>query len=53
MNSAIHGATDQQIAACEMQVDPDGLEAKLLAELESASAPKGRTIVAFALVPAQ
>jgi Fe-S-cluster containining protein len=48
-----HGATDQQIAACEMQVDPDGVEAKLLAELESASAPKGRTIVAFALAPAR
>jgi hypothetical protein len=44
-----HGATDAQIAACEMQVDPDGLESKLLHELESESAPKGRTIVAFTL----
>jgi Fe-S-cluster containining protein len=44
-----HGATDEQIAACEMQVDPDGLESKLLDELESGAGCKGRTIVAFCL----
>jgi Fe-S-cluster containining protein len=44
-----HGATDAQIAACEMQVDPDGLESELLHQLESGNAPKGRTIVAFTL----
>ena len=38
------GASDEEIAACEVEVDPEGVEAKLLEEL----AP-GRTIVAFAL----
>jgi len=47
-----HGATDQQIAACEMQVDPDGLESRLLDELESESGSKGRTIVASCLAQA-
>jgi Fe-S-cluster containining protein len=44
-----HGATDEQIAACEMEVDPDGLESELLSEIESETGAKGRTIVAFAL----
>jgi Fe-S-cluster containining protein len=44
-----HGATEDQIAACEMPVDPDGLEAKLVEELERQGRP-GRTIVAFALI---
>ena len=44
-----HGATDEQIAVCEMQVDPDGLESQLLEQLESESGSKGRTIVAFCL----
>ena len=48
-----HGATDAQIAACEMEVDPDGLESELLQRLESESAPKGRTIVAFCLATSQ
>ncbi|HEY1731928.1 MAG TPA: YkgJ family cysteine cluster protein [Terriglobales bacterium] len=43
-----HGATEEEIAACEMPVDPDGLEAKLLEEL-GRSEPGGQTIVAFAL----
>jgi Fe-S-cluster containining protein len=38
-----HGATDEQIAACQVQVDPDGLEDKLL------EGEGGQTIVAFAL----
>lgn len=42
-----HGATDEQIAACEMVVAPDGLEAKLLAKLEKTRGPRGRTMVAF------
>ena len=29
-----HGASDQQIAACEMVPDPDNLEEKLIAEVE-------------------
>src|SRR6266576_1664335 len=43
-----HGATDEQIAACEMKVDPDDLESSLLKELE-ANGRTGRTIIAFAL----
>lgn len=44
-----HGASDEQIAACEMSVDPDDLEAELLEELERAGGSAGRTIIAFAL----
>jgi Fe-S-cluster containining protein len=43
------GATDEQIAACEMKVDPDDLESQLLQELENTEGRSGRTIVAFAL----
>jgi Fe-S-cluster containining protein len=38
------GATDDEIAACEVDVDPDNLEGALLAGME-----RGDTIVAFAL----
>jgi Fe-S-cluster containining protein len=44
-----HGATEEQIAACEMPVDPEGREAKLLEEFEQSSGKHGRTLVAFAL----
>jgi Fe-S-cluster containining protein len=44
-----HGATDEQIAGCEMRVDPDDLESELLRELENTGGSRGRTIVAFAL----
>jgi Fe-S-cluster containining protein len=44
-----HGATEEQIAACEMSVDPEGLEAQLLEEFEQSSGRHGRTLVAFAL----
>ena len=44
-----HGATDAQIAACEMVVDPDDLESKLISKLEEMPGPRGRTIVAFCL----
>jgi Fe-S-cluster containining protein len=43
------GATDKQIAACEMIPDPDGLEFKLLQQIEGASGAQGSTIVAFCL----
>jgi Fe-S-cluster containining protein len=43
------GASEEQIAACEMMADSDGLEAQLLAEFEQASGGHGRTLVAFAL----
>jgi len=39
------GATDEQIAQCRVEIDPDGLEAQLLDEMED----RGQTIVAFAL----
>jgi Fe-S-cluster containining protein len=42
-----HGATDEQIAACEMVADPEDLESKLLAKLEKAGGVRGRTVVAF------
>jgi Fe-S-cluster containining protein len=44
-----HGASDEQIAACEMEVDPEGVEAVLLEELERTTGRRGRTIVAFAV----
>jgi Fe-S-cluster containining protein len=44
------GASDDQIAACEMPVDPDNLEQKLIAELPENVVTLGDTIVAFALV---
>src|SRR6202167_2069134 len=42
-----HGATDEQIAHCEMVPDPTDLESALLAKLEEIRGPQGRTIVAF------
>src|SRR5689334_945422 len=44
-----HGATEKQIAACEMVPDPDNLEEKLIAEAEKKSGKRGNTIVAFCL----
>ncbi|MCS7042907.1 MAG: YkgJ family cysteine cluster protein [Bryobacteraceae bacterium] len=46
------GAEPEQIEACEVDFDPDGVEALLLAELESAAGMRGQTIVAFALAHA-
>ncbi|HTC95482.1 MAG TPA: YkgJ family cysteine cluster protein [Terriglobales bacterium] len=44
-----HGATNQQIAACEMHPDPSGLESTLVKEAETATGMRGDTIVAFCL----
>ncbi|HMC31373.1 MAG TPA: YkgJ family cysteine cluster protein [Candidatus Angelobacter sp.] len=44
-----HGASDQQIAACEMVADPDDLESKLLQEIEEQTGKRGSTIVAWCL----
>lgn len=44
-----HGASDDEITNCEMEVDPDDLESQLLEELQEAGIPSGRTIVAFAV----
>ncbi len=48
-----HGATEEQIAACEMDVDPDDLEPRLLEALEAATGAHGSTIIAFALAGAR
>lgn len=41
------GATDEEIAGCEMVADPDDLESKLVRRVEKTLGPRGRTIVAF------
>jgi Fe-S-cluster containining protein len=43
------GASDKQIAACEMKPDPDDLESRLLEELEKSTGKRGSTIIAFCL----
>jgi Fe-S-cluster containining protein len=42
-----HGASDEQIVACEMVADPEDLESKLLGRLQKSRGPRGRTLVAF------
>ena len=44
-----HGATSEDIAACEMVPDPDGLEAALNEEVEIRTGIRGNTLIAFAL----
>ena len=44
-----HGATEEQIAACEMKPDPDDLESVLLREVEKSSGLHGETTIAFCL----
>src|SRR5215467_8127103 len=44
-----HGASDKEIAACEMKPDPDGLEETLVEEAEQSAGVRGNTIVAFVL----
>lgn len=43
------GATDEEIAACEMNADPENLESTLVEELEKTPGVHGQTIVAFCL----
>lgn len=43
------GASDAQIAACEVEFDPQGLEPELLRELEERAGVRGETTVALAL----
>jgi Fe-S-cluster containining protein len=43
------GASEEEIAACEMNPDPDDLESTLLKELEKTTGTCGNTIVAFCL----
>jgi Fe-S-cluster containining protein len=44
------GASDEEIAACEIKPDPDDLEARLLEALENSTGARGNTIIAFCLV---
>jgi Fe-S-cluster containining protein len=44
-----HGASDQEIAGCEMNPDPDDLEGQLLEKIEKSAGRKGDTIIAFGL----
>jgi Fe-S-cluster containining protein len=46
-----HGATSDEIAACEMVPDPEDIESTLVDELEKRTGLHGSTIVAFALLP--
>lgn len=43
------GATDEEIAACEMIPDPDGWEEQILSQLDADQDLRGETIVAFCL----
>jgi Fe-S-cluster containining protein len=43
------GASDEEIAACEMQVDPEAMEDALVSEVEQQTGKSGATIIAFAL----
>lgn len=45
------GATEEQIAACELHIDTDEMEARLVEDLERTTGKRGNTIVAFALQP--
>lgn len=44
-----HGASEKEIAACEMKPDPDNLESALLQKVESRTGIRGDTIIAFCL----
>lgn len=43
------GATDEEIAACEMIPDPDDLETRLVKQVEKDAGHSGHTIIAFCL----
>jgi|HubBroStandDraft_5_1064220.scaffolds.fasta_scaffold399815_2 Fe-S-cluster containining protein len=45
------GATDEEIAACEMKPDPDDVESGILKTLEDSTGIAGNTIIAFCLAP--
>lgn len=44
-----HGANDDEIAACEMQLDLDDLEPALVKEAEKSAGRSGQTIVSYCL----
>ncbi len=43
------GASEKEIAACEMKPDPEDVESRLLEELEYTTGVRGKTIIAFCL----
>jgi len=43
------GASDREIAASEMQPDPEDLEPSVLKEIEKRTGKHGNTIIAYAL----
>jgi Fe-S-cluster containining protein len=43
------GASEKEIAECEMIPDPDDMESRLLKELEKNTGSRGNTIIAFVL----
>lgn len=43
------GASEKEIAACEMKPDPDDLESDVLKKVEEGSGVRGQTIIAFCL----
>jgi Fe-S-cluster containining protein len=45
-----HGASDEEIAACEMTPDPDDLESILNEEVEKSTSLHGNTIVTYCLL---
>jgi len=45
-----HGASEEDIAACEMVPDPANLESRLLEQVEKRCKIRGNTIVAYALL---
>lgn len=44
-----HGASDEEIAACELIPDPDNLESDLVKKIENKTGIRGETIIAFCL----
>jgi hypothetical protein len=46
------GASEEQMAACAVEIDSENIEGNLLASLE-AQGIRGETIVAYALIGAQ
>jgi len=44
-----HGATAEEIAACEMHPDPEHVEERLLEELRAKTGAQGQTIITYAL----
>jgi hypothetical protein len=42
-------STDDEIAGCVVEMDPDGFEERLVLEVESLEGKSGQTVIALAL----